>query len=113
MKSDKVFLRRFGSVVYLLILAVAVILFLLAYYQLKDGVWHELLVNLSASFVGTALLFFLVIAVFRYDPQTQLLEEKLEQIRQDVNSLGGNRSQPFLIFETDLLKTSPFDIYIY
>jgi len=68
--------RRFGWAVYLLLLALAVIIFYGQLHWTKDAAIKSLLLNISSELIVITLVFFLVNQFFQYPPEERRQKEE-------------------------------------
>lgn len=113
---DKNSLRRFGWAVYLLVGALAVVIFLVAGYVPKESVIHDLMINLSATLLAVMLVFFLVDQFFQWKPEYEQLKQLCDQQDKQLRTLGevlqgvAENLQTFKMREVDILPTRE-DVY--
>lgn len=86
------FLKKYYIAVYTVILTLAIIAFLLAYFRNQENIWQATLLNLATELLGVVLVFFFVQYLFRVDDELNTNERikklltKLENVDKPLAS---------------------------
>lgn len=103
--------RRFGWAVYSVIFTLAIIVALVGVFIFKTGVPYDISLNLSASLLTVALVFFLTQKLFLYDPEEPRRQELSHQL-DEVSSILERVTDIFQFTDVKLSSAEGFDVLI-